>query len=239
MTPGGPGAVTVGDGSANSAEGEMFAAPFTAAFPTITLANSGDKIEFTGTMQLTGAINSPATSGAPRTQFRFGLFDGDVVGPDDNGWVGYYMSNRHGNAGSPAGVLALKPVSNTSVYLSSTGQTTLGSLGGDGTAVSLFHDGAYSMSLSIERLGADLLITGTLTSVGGFSQTISATDTTAGTAGTYSFDRLGFLLGGNLDADQAVFSNLTIRSNVIPEPAAWALQLLALVGGGLVRRQLR
>ena len=50
---------TVGDGSANSADGEMVHSPFSA----ITLANSGDKIVFTGSVTLIGTVNSPLTSG--------------------------------------------------------------------------------------------------------------------------------------------------------------------------------
>lgn len=196
----------VGNGSANSATQQMIHS----AFPLVTLAHSGDKIVFTGSVTLSGTVNSPANSGLPRTQFRFGLFDGDDVGPDDNGWVGYYMSNRHGDPGSPAGVLALKPHGNTSAYLSTAGQTVLASVGGDGTTASLFHDDTYSMSLTIERSGDDLVISAALAGANGFMQSLSATDLSASLAGTYTFDRLGFLLGNNLGADLAEFSNLLV-----------------------------
>src|SRR5512133_3694171 len=53
---------TVGDGTANSADGEMIHS----AFSAITLANSGDKIVFTGNVQLIGTVNSLITSGTPR-----------------------------------------------------------------------------------------------------------------------------------------------------------------------------
>jgi hypothetical protein len=197
---------TVGDGTSNSATQEMIHS----SFPAVTLANSGDKIIFTGDVTLTGTVNSPATEGTPRTQFRFGLFDGDNVGADDNGWVGYYMSNRHGNAGSPQGVLALKPDGNTSAYLSTGGQSVLASAAGDGTSASLFHDGAYSMTLTIERSGNELAVSGELAGANGFLQSLSAVDTSALALGTYTFDRLGFLLGSNLGTDKAEFSNLLV-----------------------------
>jgi hypothetical protein len=217
--------------SSNTADGEMFDSPF----PAITLANPGDKIKFTGNMRLQGSVNSAATSGTPRTQFRFGLFDGDEVGPDDNGWVGYYMSNKHGNAGTPAGTLARKPVGNTSAYLSATGQNSLASVQGDGTAASLFHDALYNLAMTIERnLAGELLVSATITGSNGFSQTLNVTDTTASTLGAYTFDHVGFLLGGNLDTDRAVFSNLTIA---IPEPASWLLGMVALLGGVFARRR--
>jgi hypothetical protein len=180
------------------------------AFPAVSLETTGDKIIFTGSVTLTGTVNSPATSGTPRTQFRFGLFDGDAAPPDDEGWVGYYMSNRHGNPGTPAGVLALKPDGNASPYLSTGGQSTLASVGGDGTPASLFHDDTYSMTLTIERSGDDLVISAELAGANGFLQSMNATDATAAALGTYTFDRLGFLLGNNLGTDQAVFSNLLV-----------------------------
>jgi hypothetical protein len=206
ITNGNTSSPTVGDGSPDSAAQEMIHSPF----PEITLANSGDKIVFTGSVTLTGTINSPANEGNPKTQFRFGLFDGDAEGSNDNGWVGYYISNRHGNAGGSSGVLALKPEGNTSAYLSAAGQSVLASVGGDGTSASLFHDGTYSMTLQIERSGNDLVVYAELEGSNGFTQSLIATNTTAATLGTYTFDRLGFLLGDNLDADQAAFSNLLV-----------------------------
>jgi hypothetical protein len=203
ITNGNTSSPTVGDGTANSATQEMIHS----AFSEVTLANTGDKIVFTGNVTLTGTVNSSADVGTPRTQFRFGLFDGDTSG--DTGWVGYYMSNLHGN-GSPAGVLALKPEGNSSAYLSTTGQSVLASSSGDGTVTSLFHDGTYSMTLSIERSGDDLVVTGELEGSNGFVQSLNATNATADTLGTYTFDRLGFLLGNNLGTDQAVFSNLLV-----------------------------
>jgi hypothetical protein len=41
---------------------------------------------------------------------------------------------------------------------------------------------------------------------------------------TYTFDRVGFLLGGAMDADQAVFSNIDVT--FVPEPGSAALGLL-------------
>jgi hypothetical protein len=196
----------VGDGTANSATQEMIHS----AFQQITLARSGDKIVFTGSVTLAGTVNSPLSSGNPKTQFRFGLFEGDSAGPDDNGWVGYSMSNRHGNNSGPNGTLGRKPVGNTSAYLSTTGQNTLGTQAGDNTSASLFNDDTYYMNMTIQRSGNDLVISATLDGLNGFTQSISATDTTALTQGTYSFNRLGFLLGNNLAADQATFSNLLI-----------------------------
>ena len=218
----------VGDGSSNSAESEMIDSPF----PAVTLALPGDRVTLSGTVTLTGTVNSPVSSGTPRTQFRFGLFSGDDVG-EDTGWVGYYMSNAHGT-GTPAGTLARKPVGNTSTYLSATGQTSpvLASTQGNDTP---FNDDTYTFNVTIERVGDALLVTGTLTGTAttGFSQSLSGTDTTASTLGTYTFDHVGFLMGGNLDADQASFSNVEVT--FVPEPGAAAL--VAVIALLVLRRQ--
>ncbi len=205
---------------------EMIYSPFTA----VTLTNPGDTIVFTGTVELRGTTNSPLTSGTPRTQFRFGLFK-DNGDSSQLGWVGYYTSNMHGNPGTPSGVLASKPVGNTSVFLGVGGQAVLASMQGDGTNASLFNDGTYDLMMSIERNAAgELVLNSSIVGVGDrppvepydpdnppespgpniYSEILSATDTVASTNGTYDFDRLGFLTGTNLAADRAAYSNLDV-----------------------------
>lgn len=191
--------------SSNAAQGEMFHS----AFPEITLVNSGDRIVFTGTVTLSGMLNRAANDQFSRTQFRFGLFDGDE---DDLGWTGFYMSNRHGNFGpiQLAGVIAAKPAGNTSAYLSPTGQNVLLPMQGDGTVASMFHESTYSMSFTVERLPwyvNRVGLTGTLSGSNGFFQTppvlLSSNQL------QHTFDRLGFYVG-NLEADRAAFSDLDV-----------------------------
>ena len=215
----GAGTLTVGNVAppSNSAAQEMLST----AFPEITLANPGDRIVFSGNVTLAGTANSPADIGNPRNQFRFGLFNGD---DDDVGWVGYYMSNKHGTSAS-GGVLAVKPTANTSTYLSTTGQTSLTTQTGDASASSLFHDGTYSFGMTIERVESDLKITSSLSGSNGFSQTMTATHTSAVSAGTFAFDRFGFLLGQNLGTDRAAFNNLDVA--YIPAPETLTLQVLS------------
>jgi hypothetical protein len=212
--------------SFNDADSEMIFSPFS----LMALNSPGDKIVFTGSVSLNGTVNSPPTGGSPRTQFRFGLFKSNST-TNETGWVGYVMYNKHGNSGTPFGVLGVKPVGNTSAFLSSTGQTVLQTQDGDGTPASLFNDGAYNLMMTIERNSAgELLLSSSIVGVGDrppvephdptnpppspgpnqFSQIMSGTHTAASTLGTYQFDRLGFVAGGNLDADRAAFSNLDV-----------------------------
>jgi hypothetical protein len=203
--------------NSNFADQEMVYSPFS----LMTLTNPGDKVVFTGTVDLEGTLNSPPTSGNPRTQYRFGLFKDTGNDVDaDTGWIGYYMSTKHGNAGTPAGTLALKPALNTSTPLSVTGQTVLTSAQGDGTDASLFNDGNYAMNMTIERdINGELHVSATLIGFGfrndgvtpnTYSHGLSATHIDAATAGTYQFDRLVFLSGNNLDTDRMAFSDLDV-----------------------------
>lgn len=218
--------------SSNAADGEMFHSPF----QSITLANAGDRIDFTGTMLLQGSINSVASSATPRTQFRFGLFQ-DNGSAGNTGWLGYLSTNTHGN-GTPAGSISRKNTGNTSTYLSTTGATSLTSSNGNG---SVFNDDTYALVMSVERqANGDLAISASITGTAAtnFSESLSVT-ATAATVVTYTFDRLGFLLGGNLDTDRAAFSDLQVSSNLIPEPTSVALLVLSTIWGVFVRRRAR
>jgi hypothetical protein len=276
----------------------MIFSPFT----QMTLDSAGDKIVFTGSVTLSGTINSPLSAGNPKTQFRFGLFQSNA-NTDETGWVGYFMHNKHGTSATPNGVLAVKPVGNISTFLSTTGQVTLQSAAGDNTNASLFNDGAYNLMLTIERNAAgELVVNSSIIGTGNrppaqpadfngdsvvdaadyvawrkggpllnetapagpgpedytlwqqnfgnqptpvaneFSQIMNGTHLTASTTGTYTFDRLGFLLGNNLAADRAAFANLDVTftpgpagsgsvvgTSAIPEPATLLIVPLAAV----------
>jgi hypothetical protein len=56
----------------------------------------------------------------------------------------------------------------------------------------------------------------------------------ASTLGTFTFDRVGFLLGGNLDTDRAAFSNVRV---FIPEPASALLLAMGILGLASLRRR--
>jgi hypothetical protein len=210
---------TVGDGSANSADDESLDSPM----PAFTLTNSGDRVTLTGAVTLTGSAPGNAN-------FRFGLFKDDGDG-DNNEWVGYYMQN---SSGANSVSLTKKPVGNTSLHMSGTGATAVGTASrpaGDPN----FDAGTYNFSMSIERSGSDLLLAGTITNGTTYTINLSGTETAAAADGTYAFDRVALLVGGGLDADQAQFQNIDVTFTPIPEPSAAALAGAA--AGLLLRRR--
>jgi hypothetical protein len=218
--------------NSNAASAEQIYSPFT----EVTLANTNDFIKFTGEVKIQGAVVSAIDSGTPRTQFRFGLFE-DNGSANNTGWRGYLMTNSHGN-GSPNGSISRKNNTNTSNPMSTTGATSLASTPGNGTP---FQDDTFSLSMTITRLAnGDLNIAGSITgtpAVTNFSQSLSGVSPAA-SVGSYTFDRLAFLLGGNLNADRGAFSRLRITSNlIVPEPGSLVLALVAALGLAAFRRE--
>jgi hypothetical protein len=80
----------------------------------------------------------------------------------------------------------------------------------------------YSFNLSLERTAAGMQINSSFIRNSDSQQfaLVSFLDTTVE---TYDFNRVGFLMGGDLNADQVQFSNIDVT--LIPEPSA------ALLGG--------
>ena len=184
---------TVGDGSANSADTDAIHASISAA----TLTDVGDKITLSGSATLTGMI-----SGGVR-QFRWGLYD--VNGSADiNGWLGYFATQ---GSGTTVGELYERNSGNTSAYFSGTGVSTTGG-SAPGTGIS-FADGTYSFSLIIEKTATGLQINSAITRSSDSQDfgSVSLLDTTAQTS---TFNRVGFLIGGTLDADQVQFTNIDV-----------------------------
>jgi hypothetical protein len=58
--------------------------------------------------------------------------------------------------------------------------------------------------------------------------------------GSFTFDRVGFFLGNNVNAQNgSTFNNVTVETNVVPEPAVCVLAATALIGCLLWRRRAR
>lgn len=184
---------TVGDGTANSADTDAIHA----SFPAITLANTGDRITLTGSATLTGIA-----SGGVR-QFRWGVYDFNGSG-DTTGWLGYFATQ---GSGTTVGELYERNSGNTSTFFSGTGVSTTGGTA-PGTGIS-FADGTYAVSLAIEKVATGLQINSTITRTSDSQDfgSVSLLDTSPLTS---TFNRVGFLIGGSLDADRVQFTNIDV-----------------------------
>jgi len=216
----------VGDNSDLNADDEAIDAAFTA----IVLANNGDRITLSGSVEILGSIDTAAAAAAG--QFRYGLFLDDVAdGTTDNeGWLGYYVNNESSGTN---GSITRKPAANTSLHVSGTGGAAVGSAS---ETLQRFDPGTYSFSLSIERVNNDLRLTTSLAQTvdpdgppPDYNFNLTLTDLAASVP-TYTFDRVGFLLGGSLDADQARFSNIDVTFTPIPEPGSLGLLAAGVIG---------
>ena len=186
---------TVGDGTASSADTDAIYSSLSA----VTLANVGDKLTLTGSATLTGLVPNGIR------QFRWGLYD--VNGSADvNGWLGYFATQGSGT--TKGELYERKDPNTTQFFAGGTGNVSVNFTQGTapGTGVN-FVDGTYAFSLSIQRVPAGLHVRSSITrsSDGQDFGTVSLLDTTPL---TYTFDRAGFLIGGALDADQVLFSNI-------------------------------
>ncbi len=206
---------TLGNGTASSAD----AMQISASFGEITLANAGDKITLSGSATFTGIASAS-------NQFRLGLLDvnGSV---DANGWLGYFSTNGNDTT---LGRLYERNNPNTGNYISTTSSTQIASAASPGGF--FFSDGTYNFSLTLERTAAGgLQIDSSLLRTSDSSQFAlsSFLDTVPQ---SYDFNRVGFLIGDTLDADQVQFSNIA----VVPEPSVAFLGSLAMLTLFLRRR---
>jgi hypothetical protein len=206
---------TLGDGTPNSAD----AMSIYATIPTVTLANVGEKVTLSGSATLSGIAGNP-------NQFRWGLYSMNGSS-DDTGWLGY-MGN-HGHTTNAANLLE-RTNPNTSWYMSSAGGAAPTIASGIAPATG-FADGTYNFLLTLERTASGIQIDTSIIRSSDSKQfgLISFEDTTPQTT---TFDRVGILIGGVLDADQVQFSNIDVTFTAAPEAPPQIASFVGL-GGGL------
>jgi hypothetical protein len=184
----------------------------------------GETLTFAGTAELKSVTGTDGT-----IQFRFGLFD--VNGSANvNGWLGYFAANTTISTQSGGGVYE-RILNNTNAYYSSLSGNAVLASGAAATPVAgarLTND-TYSMSLSFTRATAtSLSISSSMIRTTGGNNYVSVNNYTDSSVNSFNFNRLGFLAGSGLDADQVVLSNLSLTA--IPEPSSFA----ALAGLGAI-----
>jgi hypothetical protein len=206
---------TVGNGTTDNADNESIYA----SMATISLTTVGQKVTLSGSATLIGI--SPNGDAPYSNQFRWGLYNETGTPADTLGWLGYFAGN-----GSLAngGNLWERTNPNTGAFASITGATLQTTAAAPGTILTggVAPGVTYSFNLSLERTAAGMQIESSFIR-NSDSQQFSLVSFLDTTPQTYDFNRVGFLMGGDLNADQVQFSN--IEATLIPEPSA------ALLGG--------
>lgn len=168
----------------------------------------GDAITFSGTFTMTGNSTSAAD------QLRIGMLYSN--GSSNNiGLLGYWFGNADATT---IGTLREKTSPASAVDILSTSGTS--APGFASTGVAFTSTGSYTFSISYLRTASNALSISWLLSNGGtYVLTKSISDTTV--VSGFTFDTVGILTGGGVNATQISFSNLAIT--YVPEPSTWAL----------------
>lgn len=188
------------------------------SFPEATLG-VGDVMVLTGSFLITG--NTGTINGS---QIRWGMFDAPATPSTGNGsgYVGVWasasstISTANGSTGNPFSGSASSPI-----------VTETGGLPAFGTT--------YDFFLSINRVDAtQISVSGSLSNGG--IDLISWPETTGpASPASFTYDSVGFLIGGTTNATQAAYSNVDVTVTSIPEPSTFLMGVLGFLG--LIRRR--
>ncbi len=213
-----------------------------APFPSISLANNGDYIKLTTTLTMANRLSTSTGTNFLNTQLHFGLFNGPagaVAASDspNNGFIAQYANSNQGhlkvfehanaNVDPFAGATQIGDVLSGNVVVDP-----------ENDAISGANPSAY-FEMTLTRNGANIDITGQI-SGGNYLSTFSIpaySSTTFPSGGPFTFNRVAFFLGNNVNAqDGSTFADVTVETNV-PEPASSLLVIGFAVGGLLIGRR--
>ncbi len=243
------------NGTVNVTNGNTNSPTFTAAdinfdvmtlmapFDAITLVNDGDYIKLTTTLSM--ANRSTPGVNTLNNNLRFGLFDGPgspVVAEDapNYGFFAQYANaaQTHLKVQAQATAATTSPMDMTFATI---GSVALGNVVADPEDSSI--QGANPTAdyeMTITRSGGKLNITGKI-SGGDYLSTFAVIHSSVvfPADGSFTFDRVGFYLGNNVNAQEgSTFSNVIVETNVaIPEPGSLALVSTLLIGITLAKRR--
>lgn len=196
---------TIGDGSTNSAD----AISYFGRFSSQSL-NLGEQIVLTGTATFTGASTSNA-------QFSFGLFDSNgSAATDSTNWLGFMHVNS--SSGGEGRIVSKNPANAPFSSLSGGSANDLRLLaepnGND------FDDDTYHFEMVVSRSNSNsLVIHSSLVSTtdpSNYAHQFSQVAEFSPTSLTYTYDRVGFLNGGRINAEQTAFNDVNVVVRDIP-----------------------
>jgi hypothetical protein len=166
-----------------------------ANFPAVTLAD-GDFLTLTGSVSFNHSLVG--------NQFRIGLFDGDdpVTAGDGAGYVGIFAQ-----AGTSAGGPVNSANGTETNPFSGAAAAVLGTMSNPGNTPAAGT--TIEFSLTITRNGAKLDIAANLTDGGSYNSSLSLEEQDLA---YFTYDSVAFLMGGTLNASQAVYSNIEVTT---------------------------
>ena len=194
------------------------------SFPAVTLS-VGQVLVLTGSVNITG--NSGAIGG---NQIRWGMFDapGTPATGVGSGYVGVWATAPNGAATANT----VTANGSTTNPFSGSASTVVGSASDIGGNSSQFGTD-LEFSLSITRLDAtQISIAAEWTDNANVLVEWAPTSAPA-SPGDFTYDSVGILLGGTVNATQASFSNIEVTT--IPEPTSALMVLLGSLS--LIRRR--
>jgi hypothetical protein len=215
-------------------------------FPEQTLTNVGDAIMLSFTVEF---ADNMASMGNGSDNFRYALYDrnGETPEPTNsniaaNGTTntdafrGYWygVDTNTGTSGAQGTIRERSGTTGDTDPFANASAANIGAPGGSEVMFALGETYTGSMTLTLTGLN-EITLTGSFSGTNGGNNTFSLVDSSPVTK---SYSVVGFLNGGGLSADQASFHDFDVTYKPIPEPATWALGILSLTGGMLLRRRL-
>ncbi len=175
------------------------------SFPGVTLAEGQ-------TIRLSGSVVITSGGGAlPGNQFRWGLFDapGIPANGSGSGYVGVWTTANNGSANLN------RANGSTANPFSGSAATAISSASDSDGGASNFNE-ALTFTLTITRIDATQIQTSaSLTDGGDFLVEWPETNSPASPS-SFTYDAVGFLLGGTLNASSATFSDITVEGVLPP-----------------------
>ena len=180
-----------------------------AIYAPISLVSLSDaqQIVLTGSAEMIGT--------ASVGDFRWGLFKDDGVAPDTGGWLGYL--------GSAESIVWSKDPSWHQLRHNDVcfrrRRTRIYARSSERTKRDCVPPGTYAFKMTVQRFGNESLVkVGITNSATGFAIETPFYSESNPSRRTFAFDRVGFLSGSGIDADQIRFSGIDVASGDIEAP---------------------